>query len=244
MPQEQTFILNCPHCTGQVECNIEWINRKGECPYCHNKFIIQPPPSGPAETASASCEGTQRESSSGKPEVSHDDVIKKGLGNFLFFIFTKLLHKQIEGLKDEGVEAMNFYRVCCVCFALSISELISDHFPLPRIEDVAQQVKDVWDRNDSAATLLLNASSAFFDKLYLGSADPKLTQDANGEEMDDMTLVVVYLNAIALAYEGEFKSASKLQKLAAMQAMRSIARKGMASIEKGENVDWSKVELP
>ena len=246
MPQEQTFILNCPHCTGQVECNIEWINRKGECPYCHNKFIIQQPPSGPgpAETAAASREDTQRESSSGKPEVSHDDVIKKGLGSFLSSIFIILMTKQIEGLKDEGVEAMNFYRVCCVCFALSISELISDHFPLPRIKGVAQQVKDVLNRNDSAATLLLNASSAFFDKLFLGSADPKLTQDANGEEMDDMTLVAVYLFAIEYAYRDEFKCASEHDKQAAMQAMRSIARKGMESIENGEHVNWNKVKLP
>ena len=43
MSNVQKFIMSCPFCKGQVECEVEWIGLKGECPYCNKKFIIEQP---------------------------------------------------------------------------------------------------------------------------------------------------------------------------------------------------------
>ena len=249
MPQEQTFILNCPHCSGQVECNIEWINRRGECPYCHNKFIIQQPVPGPgpAATAAASYEDTQRESSGRNLEESQDEAIKREICEFLAAILIKLIRKL-----DQGTE-VEFYMLCCAFFAFNMKELISTHFRLPQDEVIVQSVNDIIKRSPDSF-LLITAQAFFFKwafyKTVHESGDErekarfaKLTEEVEGEPLNDMTFAA-YLTAIEMGCSGVLKSASKQEKLAAMQAMRSIARKGMASIERGEVVDWNKVELP
>lgn len=221
MQQEQTFILSCPHCTGQIECNTEWIGMKGECPYCHKEFIIQPPSElSPTETTAESSEAIQSESMNEDFEDSQKSISKEEIGKFSFSILQKFCSEIMKNIKAGDSDSANFYIIRCMFFAYDMRKILSKHFQLPPNDVMDHQAKEAIKRSGDLLKLLIDALAVF----------PQLTIKTD-DDHGNISLAAIYLTAISIAYATKLDDFSNEEKFQAMQEMEKVIRDGLGIVE-------------